>query len=262
LHVPHEQRAPNLLGSLTAPGCRGWPFRRRQLQPLSGFRSWLQLRDARRLLDADVAIPPGQEFLVRQKSWGGAACAIVSTLAGQCSRRGLPRASCFSCRSCLHVCSTTRYYSLDNKTELSGGPPKANHPGSQSCAPCAVTTGAGAGNACALDVEPVPPPAPLVHFALSYLNSRAADWTFNVEAGLFEALLQSEHRTLDPEEAGGWRGGCVAIMQCHCHLRSSVLQLQVVTVHVRGTAMALSVTFNRSMAGGGGGGTPPPGPFF
>ena len=27
---------------------------------------------------------------------------------------------------------------------------------------------------------------------------------YNLETGLLEMLLQSEHRTLDPEEAGGW----------------------------------------------------------
>ena len=30
----------------------------------------------------------------------------------------------------------------------------------------------------------------------------AADWTYAIESGLHEMMLQSEHRTLDPEEAG------------------------------------------------------------
>jgi hypothetical protein len=40
------------------------------------------------------------------------------------------------------------------------------------------------------------------------------EWTYALETGLVEMLLQSEHRTLDPEEAGegasGGRGGWVA----------------------------------------------------
>lgn len=89
---------------------------------------------------------------------------------------------------------------------------------------------------------PSTPPAPT--FAPTHSPAAA-------ETGLYEALLQSEHRTLDPEEAGGWMGGWMATVQCHCHLRSSLFQLQVVTVHARGTAMARSANFNRSMAAGG-----------
>ena len=35
-------------------------------------------------------------------------------------------------------------------------------------------------------------------------TSVITDWTYALETGLVEMLLQSEHRTLDPEEAGEW----------------------------------------------------------
>ena len=38
--------------------------------------------------------------------------------------------------------------------------------------------------------------------AMPLLVDKCAGWTYSVEAGFLEALLQSEHRTLDPEEAG------------------------------------------------------------
>jgi hypothetical protein len=36
------------------------------------------------------------------------------------------------------------------------------------------------------------------------LSFPADDYTYNLESGFLEMLLQSGHRTLDPEEAGGW----------------------------------------------------------
>lgn len=50
---------------------------------------------------------------------------------------------------------------------------------------------------------------------------RFADWTYALESGFLEMLLQSEHRTLDPEEAGG--GGVAANRAQHGQLPACVM---------------------------------------
>jgi hypothetical protein len=42
-------------------------------------------------------------------------------------------------------------------------------------------------------------------------SSQLSGWTYTLESGFLEMLLQSEHRTLDPEEAGGCSVGVVVV---------------------------------------------------
>ena len=44
-----------------------------------------------------------------------------------------------------------------------------------------------------------------LHASLELCSPVGAEWVYMLETGFVEMLLQSEHRTLDPEEAGGCR---------------------------------------------------------
>ena len=49
-------------------------------------------------------------------------------------------------------------------------------------------------------------PCPLAPISRPTSHARASPTVslYNLESGFLEMLLQSVHRTLDPEEAGGW----------------------------------------------------------
>lgn len=44
-----------------------------------------------------------------------------------------------------------------------------------------------------------------------------AEWPYGLESGFLEMILQSEHRTLNPEEAGGWQQlpGSLLVIDTH-----------------------------------------------
>jgi hypothetical protein len=73
-----------------------------------------------------------------------------------------------------------------------------------------------------------------------------SQWTFNVEAGFFEALLQSEHRTLDPEEAGGHPATALLLCKEQRCTASSGAALQAVVLLCKlrlGTDDVCSISF-------------------